>query len=97
MAALTRQQNGWQWVHIPVLLIPLFITQISEIQWDDAGAIAAREEELNMYTTEWNFTEGERQMLFTGTSQDSRSDCMIAKPLLHYDSRSSNTDMEIYV
>lgn len=35
------------------------IAQILEIQGDHAGAIAAREEELEMYRTEWGFTEGE--------------------------------------
>jgi len=35
------------------------IAHILEIQGDYAGAIAAREEELEMYKTEWNFTEGE--------------------------------------
>ena len=35
------------------------IAQILELQGDFAGAIAAREEELEMYKTEWNFTEGE--------------------------------------
>ena len=35
------------------------IAQILELQGDYAGAIAAREEELEMYRTEWNFTEGE--------------------------------------
>ena len=35
------------------------IAQILEIQGDYAGAIAAREEELEMYKTEWNFSEGE--------------------------------------
>ena len=35
------------------------IAQILELQGDYVGAIAAREEELEMYKTEWNFTEGE--------------------------------------
>ena len=35
------------------------IAQILELQGDYAGAIAAREEELAIYKTEWNFTEGE--------------------------------------
>ena len=35
------------------------IAQILELQGDFTGAIAAREEELEMYKTEWNFTEGE--------------------------------------
>lgn len=35
------------------------IAQILELQGDYAGAIAAREEELEIYKTEWNFTEGE--------------------------------------
>ena len=35
------------------------IAQILELHGDFAGAIAAREEELEMYKTEWNFTEGE--------------------------------------
>lgn len=32
---------------------------LRELRGDTAGAIAAREEQLELYRTEWNFTEGE--------------------------------------